>query len=207
MRPIGRLAFPKGGNIGHEDIEFVTEGNMRQSREAEPAAEQHRAAIHGDLTWRFPAKTYRDHEVRPGPAICDRCHAYLETDHWRYGERRYRELSVVTGVTTTRCPGCLRIERRLYEGEVRVIHDGHGTSMDEIRRLIHHEEARERITNPSARIAVEEERDGELYILTTTQFLARRIGQELHKAFRGALTSTNLPYERFTRVKWRQAGD
>lgn len=183
---------------------------MRQSREAPrkpPVVAQNRAAIQGDLTWRFPSRRYSERKDIPGPAICDRCHAYLETDHWRYGERRYRELSAVAGVTTTRCPGCLRIERRLYEGEVRVLHDGRGANLDEIRRLIHHEEARERITNPSARIAVEDERDGELYILTTTQFLARRIGQELHKAFHGSLTFTNLPYERFTRVQWRQTGE
>jgi hypothetical protein len=49
-----------------------------------------------------------------------------------------------------------------------------------------------------------EDRGDELYILTTTQFLAKRIGKELQKAYRGLLKVSDLPRERFTRVRWER---
>ncbi len=100
------------------------------------------------------------------------------------------------------CPGCTRIEKRLYEGEVRIRHHWNGVDKSEVLHLIHNEEARERITNPTARIALMEDRDDEIYLLTTTQFLARRIGTELQKAYKGNLTIDHLPRERFSRVRW-----
>jgi NMD protein affecting ribosome stability and mRNA decay len=161
-----------------------------------------RAAYTGDLNWFFPDSQFADQEDIPGPAVCSRCHAYLETDHWLYDERRSNALRDQPDVHLTLCPGCLRVERRLYEGEVIVHHDWSEVAKTDALNLIHNEEARARATNPSARIALMEDRDGELYILTTTQFLAERIGKELKKAFKGSLKVMPLPRERFTRVRW-----
>ncbi len=179
---------------------------MRGSRRATlktPVAKINREGAFRDLIWRFPDREFADATLTaPSPAICARCHAYHEEDHWHYDERRYRELREVPDVHVTLCPGCVRVERRLYEGEVRVKHHGHAVGADQLLHLIHNEEARERVNNPTARIALLEERGDEIYLLTTTQFLARRIGRELQKAYHGVLTVTPLPYERFTRVRW-----
>lgn len=161
-----------------------------------------------DLTWRFPDRRFdQDHHLDvPGPAICTRCHAYLELDHWRYDEHRYRELKAQPDISEILCPGCTRVERRIYEGEVTVQHRGDQAEKQTMLHLIHNEEARARVNNPSARIALLEDRDGDdtIYVLTTTKFLAKRIGRELQKAFHGIIKVDELPQERFTRVRWRQ---
>jgi hypothetical protein len=160
----------------------------------------------GDLQWRFPERQFANEEkdIRE-PAICGRCHAYLDMNHWHYGEQRYMELKAQPDVRMILCPGCSRVERRLYEGEVVALHGGDLAQRDMMLHLIHNEEARERVENPTARIALMEEHGDEIYILTTTQFLARRIGTELQKAFHGELTINHLRREKFTRIRWRQA--
>ena len=167
-----------------------------------PVIDQNRAAMSRDLTWRFEDRQFASQLDVPGPAICSRCHSYLETDHWLYDEKRYDQLKSRPDVNTMLCPGCTRIEKRLYEGEVMVHHDWRAVDKQEIMNLIRHEEARARSTNPTARIALMEDRGEDLYILTTTQFLAERIGKELHKAYRGTLKVTPLRRERFSRVRW-----
>jgi len=167
-----------------------------------PLEYQNRAAMQGDLTWRFPDNQFVTREEVPGPAICSRCHSYLETDHWRYDEHRYLQLKDRPDIHVMLCPGCSRIEKRLYEGEVIAHHDWSAVDKQEVLNLIHHEEARARSTNPTARIALMEDRGDDLYILTTTQFLAERIGKELHKAYRGTLKVMPLPREKFSRVRW-----
>jgi len=167
-----------------------------------PVPNIQRAGTYGDLDWDFPDRGWGFGKDVPGPAVCSRCHAYLETDHWKYDERRYSELKKQPDVHQMLCPGCTRIERRIYEGEIIIRHDWNGVDKAQVLNLIHNEEARERITNPSARIALLEDRGEEIYILTTTQFLARRIGTELEKAYRGSLKVMPLRQERFTRVRW-----
>ena len=174
-------------------------------RVAKNAVRKPREGAQNDLTWRFPEREFSGEEkTLSQPAICSRCHAYLDLDHWHYGEDRYRQLQEAPGVHVTLCPGCTRVERRLYEGEVVVQHRGNLADREAMLNLIHHEEARERVENPTARIALMEDRDDEIYILTTTQFLARRIGTELQKAFHGHLKINHLLYEKFTRIRWEQ---
>ena len=171
-----------------------------------PVTDHTRAAAQGeDLAWRYPARRYDTRkDVPAGPAICERCHASLETDHWRYDEHRYCELQERSDVHHMLCPGCLKIERRLYEGEVEVRHSWEAAVKEDVIHTIHNEEARVRAANPGARIAVMEDKDHLLYILTTSAFLAERIGKVVRNAHHGSLTITPLPRERFTRVRWVQ---
>lgn len=154
--------------------------------------------------WRFPKREFAGTKDIPGPAICERCHAYLETDHWQYDAQRYHALKGRPDVHATLCPGCERVERRLYEGQVIARHDWEAMSKSDVLNLIHNTEARVRAANPAARIARMEDRGDELYILTTTRFLAERIGKALHKACQGELHIMPLPRERFTRVRWER---
>ena len=158
----------------------------------------------GDLTWRYPDRRFDDQEILRGPAICSRCHSFLETDHWRYDEQHYRALKEKPDIHVTLCPGCTRIERRLYEGEVVIHSDWNQVNKQDLLNLIHNEESRARATNPTARIALLEDRGDTVYLLTTTQFLAKRIGRELTKAFHGEVSIQDLPRERFSRVRWQR---
>jgi hypothetical protein len=163
-----------------------------------------RTATRADLSWRFPDRRFdEDAGLQTGPAVCARCHAFIETDHWRYDPHHAAALRAA-GVRETLCPGCTRLERRIYEGEVTIRHDWSVVGKDEVLHLARHQEAQARGTNPTARIALSEDRGDSLYLLTTNRFLARRIGIALHKAYRGALKVDDLPRERFTRVRWER---
>lgn len=167
-----------------------------------PAVKQNREGSLSDLHWLFPDRRFADQEVLAGPAVCERCHASLETDHWAYDEHRYAAMQALPDVHVTLCPGCLRVERRLYEGEVTVRHRWNVFDKEMVLHIIHNEEARLRAANPTARIALIEDRGDEMYILTTTRFLAERIGKALEKSCHGTLRLSHLPRERFTRVWW-----
>ncbi|OPZ85283.1 MAG: hypothetical protein BWY76_01477 [bacterium ADurb.Bin429] len=175
-----------------------------KGRRKPPDVKQNRAGSLPELLWLYPDRRFADAEVPPGPAVCPRCHASLETDHWQYDEHRYHRLRTLPETQTMLCPGCTRVERRLYEGEVRIRHRWDVFDKETLLNLIHNEEARARAANPSARIALIEDHGDELYILTTTRFLAERIGKALHKACHGTLRLSPLPRERFTRVWWER---
>lgn len=173
-----------------------------RGRRKPPAVKGNREGSLHDMLWLFPDKRFVPAGAMESPAVCDRCHASLRTDHWVYDERRYAETVAQPDVHVTLCPGCLRVERRLYEGEVTVRHRWNVFNKDMVLHLIHNEEARLRAANPAARIALIEDRGDALYILTTTQFLAERIGKALQASCHGALRLSRLPRERFTRVWW-----
>jgi NMD protein affecting ribosome stability and mRNA decay len=173
-----------------------------RGRRKPPAVKQNREGSLSDLLWLFPDQRFVPAGTIESPAVCERCHASLRRDHWVYDARRYAETKALPDVHAMLCPGCLRVERRLYEGEVTVRHRWDVFDKEMVLHLIHNEEARLRAANPTARIALIEDRGDELYILTTTQFLAERIGKALRASCHGTLRLSRLPRERFVRVWW-----
>ncbi len=161
-----------------------------------------RAQLGNSEDWRYPEKRYEVGKDHPGILICPRCHAISEEKRWFVDEKKYRKLQHRPGVEESLCPGCKRIDEKLYGGEVTLKSPLLVNHKDEALSLIQHTADEARSENPIARVASIEVRDGEIYILTTTRFLAQRIGKEFLKAFHGNLDIDNLPYEKFSRVRW-----
>ncbi|MBI4318970.1 MAG: hypothetical protein HY675_10815 [Chloroflexi bacterium] len=161
-----------------------------------------RAQLGQTEDWRFPEKRFEKGKDHPGIIICPRCHAISEQKRWFVDEQRYSELLAVPGVEQVVCPGCRRIEAQVYEGEVLLRSPLLAFRKDEVLGLIHNTEKEAREENPIARVASIEVRDDEVYVLTTTKWLAQRIGKEFAKALGGELEIDNLPNEKFTRVRW-----
>jgi len=155
--------------------------------------------------WFFQAKRYQDEEDRPGTLVCPRCHAISEIKRWYLDEERYLELRKRPDVQLVTCPGCLRIERQQYEGEVLLHSPLLQSNRDQALHLIYHTEDEARRDNPFARLAAVEADGEEIRVLTTTRWLAERIGKEFRKAFRGDLQIQRLPREKFARVRWSRA--
>ncbi|MBI2938958.1 MAG: hypothetical protein HYY04_00850 [Chloroflexi bacterium] len=166
------------------------------------AREVYRAQVGNHLDWRFPMRKYEKGLDRPGILVCPRCHAISEQKRWYIDEARYRELRTVPGVRFITCPGCQRIDRQLYGGEVHLRSPLLAANKEQALGLIYHEEDRARQSNPFARLASVVDRGEELEILTTTPFLAERIGKAFRKTFKGELELEHLPYEKFIRVRW-----
>ncbi|MBI2953393.1 MAG: hypothetical protein HYY30_03705 [Chloroflexi bacterium] len=161
-----------------------------------------RAQVGKSQDWRFPEKRFETGKDHPGIIICPRCHAISEKKRWFVDEKRYEELKNAPGVEQVVCPGCRRIEAQVYEGEVSLKSPLLIDRKDEALSLIHHTEQEARLENPIARIASIDVEGDEIHVLTTTKWLAQRIGKEFAKALGGTVSFDNPPNEKFTRVHW-----
>jgi len=152
--------------------------------------------------WFFPRKDYEKGLDKPGLRICPRCHAISEEKRWYFDEVRYEQLKSRPDAHFDLCPGCLRIERQMYSGEVRLRSPLLQTQKEQALHLIYHTENEAKASNPIARLASVEDHGIEMRVLTTTRWLAVRIGKEFEKAFGGDLEVQSLPREKFARVFW-----
>ncbi|MBX6772997.1 MAG: hypothetical protein IRY83_14810 [Chloroflexi bacterium] len=166
------------------------------------ARDIYRAQIGEKVDWIFPPHKYEKGLDRPGTLVCSRCHAISVQKRWFLDEHRYAELQTRPGVQFVVCPGCLRIERQIYDGEVRLRSPLLRMRRTQALGMIRNAEDQARQTNPFSRLASVVATGEEIYILTTTRWLAERIGKIFHKAFKGDLEIHRLPGERFVRVRW-----
>jgi hypothetical protein len=155
--------------------------------------------------WLFPDRQAEKGEDQPGLLVCPRCHAISESKRWFVDEARYQQLRARPGVRLVVCPGCLRLERQQYDGEVTLRSPLLATNKDQALHLIYNTEGQARQDNPFSRVASLADGGEEIHVLTITQWLAERIGKEFKKAFHGDLEIQRLPGEKFSRVRWQRA--
>lgn len=155
--------------------------------------------------WLYPEKGTEKGEDQPGLLVCPRCHAISEIKRWFVDEARYQELRTRPEVLLVVCPGCRRIERQQYDGEVTLQSPLLAQNQEEALHLIQNTEDKARQDNPFSRLASVEAEGDTIHVLTTTQWLAERIGKEFNKAFNGDLEIQRLPGEKFSRVRWQRA--
>jgi hypothetical protein len=141
---------------------------------------------------------------RHGTLICPRCHAISTIKRWFFDERRYWQLTLQPGVGVVTCPGCQRLDRRTYEGEVHLRSELLLHNKRQALGMIRNQEREAMEENPIARLANVQDHGQEIAVITTTQFLAERIGKEFKKAFDGHLRIDSHPRERFSRVYWER---
>lgn len=155
--------------------------------------------------WRWTQKKRQPAEDQPGTLICPRCHAISELKRWYFDERRYRQLKFQPGVGVVTCPGCTLLDRGMYGGEVHLRSPLLARNKLQALGIIRHQEEEAALENPLARLAIVQDNGEEITVITTTPFLAERIGQEFRKAFDGRLRIDRLPWEKFSRVYWERA--
>lgn len=149
----------------------------------------------------FPKREFGKVPVE-GTGLCKKCHAVFQNKRWFYDEAVYQEFSKKKDAVFIVCQGCKCVEERKVDGLVTLRWENIKSHKDEIINRIRHEEEKEKIKNPLSRIVRIDLRDGEIFLETTTQFLATRIGHAMEKAFCGKLEIQKLPREAFVRVNW-----
>jgi hypothetical protein len=154
--------------------------------------------------WRWWRAKLQDPEDVPGILICPRCHAISDHKQWYFDERHYQELKWNPNVRAVLCPGCTEFDRAMYGGEVRLRGSLLVKNKREALQLIRDTERQAMLENPLARLAAVHDHGEEIVVLTTTPYLARRIGTEFKKAFDGTLRVDKLPQEDFVRVYWER---
>jgi hypothetical protein len=149
---------------------------------------------------RVKPQEHRAFQVQPGHSYCPTCGAVNFHKHWYIASDQERALRLDKNASQVLCPGCSRVEQQLYEGEVILANSSFSALSGEIVGLIKHTEGRCWHKNPTAKLAGATEEDGIVHVLTTTNFLAERIGKELKQAFKGNLEIKRT--DTFVRVYW-----
>ncbi len=102
------------------------------------------------------------------------------------------------------CPACRRIADK-YEGGVVYLKGSFlQKHKEEILNLIKNVEENEKFLRPLERIIEIREEKDEIVITTTYEHIARRIGEAIHKAYKGSL-KLNYPEDtKYIRVYWER---
>jgi hypothetical protein len=168
------------------------------------AREVYRAQIGRKVDWLTPGRRAERGYDQPGTLICPRCHAISLQKRWFFDESLYQRLRALPCARFLVCPGCRRVERQIYEGEVILRSPLLLANKEQALHLIQNEEDKARQVNPFSRLAAVDDRGSEITILTTTIPLAERIGKAFHRSFKGALSVQYSPGERFVRIRWKR---
>jgi hypothetical protein len=137
-----------------------------------------------------------------GIVYCGGCHAIWDNKHWTLDEVRYQALASDPAIQAVQCPGCEKVERQEYDGEVTLTSPLIPRNEEAVLGLIYNTERHIRSHNPIARIASLTISGDTIHVLTVSSFLAERIGKELQKAYDGQLKLSHAERAEFIRVTW-----
>ena len=130
------------------------------------------------------------------PAVCGKCGVAFHKGLFAWPAQP------IAGAESMTCPACLRIADKVEGGIVALSGDFLGQHQEEILNLIRHVEALEKGQRPLERIMSIEPSEGVITIKTTYEHLARRIGESVHRAYKGELRFAYADAEKFIRVHW-----
>lgn len=139
------------------------------------------------------------------PAQCEQCGAVYRDRRW-VNAGSVREGVSWRPVRLTICPACKQQRTGVPAGFLYLGGAFLSEHRSEIDRLLKREAARAAEDNPLGRIMKWEKRGGEhqLVLTTTTEHLAKRLGQALEKAYRGEVRYDFSHENKLARVYWHR---
>ncbi|GAB6072911.1 BCAM0308 family protein [Venenivibrio stagnispumantis] len=140
----------------------------------------------------FTKEKYHD------PSVCERCGVVFHDGIFEWLEEVPKDAQKII------CPACRRIEDNYEGGIVYIEGDFWKKHEEEIKNLIKNTEESEMAYRPLERIIDIKEEDGKMIIRTTYEHLARRIGEAIHKAYKGELKLSYPEGKKYVRVWWRR---
>ncbi|MBX9686728.1 MAG: hypothetical protein K2X27_08500 [Candidatus Obscuribacterales bacterium] len=143
-------------------------------------------------------------KTQAGTAVCERCQAVGMHKHWFVDNALYESMAGNPLVRMVVCPGCKRIEKKVYEGEVLLDSPLLAENREMVYGTLYHAAAKAFLRNPLSRVALIEEEGEQIRIVTTTCTLAERLGKAIQKAFKGKLKIKPSKDEKFVFVKWQR---
>ena len=138
---------------------------------------------------------YKTKGKLPDPSVCPQCGALFHDGRWQWG-------AAPAGAPQETCPACHRIHDHYPAGFVTLQGEFFLSHRDEIMRLAHNHEKRERAEHPLKRIMEVEDKGDTTLVTTTDIHLARGIGEALHHAYQGKLEFHYNPEQNLLRVGW-----
>lgn len=132
--------------------------------------------------------------------ICPSCGAIRENKRW-YWDPEIKE-SKRKEYTEVMCEGCKAVENEFIEGEVTLKNKVLAVVPDQIQNMIFNIEEESRHDNPKHRVVKIKKNKSLWKVYTTSGFLAKRIGDELEKAYNSKTTYKFAKDEKYTTVTW-----
>ena len=119
------------------------------------------------------------------PTICPSCSAVYHKKRWTLDEGLLFEMRKKKEARFQKCPACRKIEDGYAMGIINLYGSFVKEHRNEIINLVRSEERHALEKNPLERLIKIERRENGLYVETTTDGLALRIGKVLARAYKG----------------------
>ena len=150
---------------------------------------------------------YLDKTQYKDPTICPTCGLVYHGKTWKRDDELKKQLEKEGKVDYKECPACRKIKDNYPMGVVYLSGDYVKDEFhrSEIINLVKHEAEKEENSNPLSRImAIENGKDGDLIIKTTTEGLAARLGKAIQRAHKGNLELKFSVDQKLLRVVWER---
>lgn len=138
----------------------------------------------------------------PDVGECKKCGLIYNGKHWQLRSNAPEDILLEEPKVKLVCPACRKIMDNFAEGYVTIQGGFLKGHKDEILHLIRNKEKIAMDSNPLERIIEIKEKAGSIEVTTTTEKLAQRIGQMLHKAFHGDVEYKWSDDVKLARVVW-----
>jgi len=139
------------------------------------------------------------------PTRCPVCGAVYNKKRWQFIDEKDIKLSNDNDyIAEAKCPACRKIEDHYTMGIVELSGKFIPLHKDEAMNLIKNEEEKEMGKNPLGRIIGIEDKMDKIYIETTNEALALRLGRALFKTFKGSIEYKFSENQKLVRVLWRR---
>ncbi len=142
----------------------------------------------------FVKQKYRD------PSVCEKCSVVFKNGAFEWVK------PIPPSAAKMVCPACRRIADK-FEGGIVTLEGGFlSQHKSDILNTITNAERAEQAMRPLERIISLTDRGAKIEIQTTYEHIARRIGDAIHKAYKGELTVQYPEGEKYARVFWKREG-
>ena len=140
----------------------------------------------------FVKQKYRD------PSVCEKCNVVYRNGAFEWAKK------IPENAAKMVCPACRRIDDRFEGGIVTLEGDFLIHHKSDIMNAIANIEKAEQTSRPLERIISLTDSGAKIEIRTTYEHIARRIGEAIHKAYKGELSIQYPEDEKYARVSWRR---
>lgn len=140
---------------------------------------------------------YQSETKLPDPTLCTSCGVVYQKGRWvwKNGIKNAHEI---------KCPACRRIDDHYPAGEVKLKGTFFQKHKTEIINLIRNNEKLEKAVHPMERLMTIVEGKKDMTITTTGVHLARRIGENLSRSYKGTFDFKYGDGEKIIRVSWER---
>lgn len=142
----------------------------------------------------FVKQRYRD------PSVCEKCNVVFRNGTFEWVK------PLPPNAARIICPACRRIEDK-FEGGIVTLEGGFlSQHKSEILNSITNTERAEQAARPLERIISLTDQGARIEIRTTYEHIARRIGEAIHRAYKGELAIQYPEGEKYARISWKRGG-